>query len=51
MMIFLTGVGAKFLITEADHGNERQFLAGLDKGTVVVKGPKPVAALRQSGVN
>ena len=51
MMIFLTGVGAKFLIGEAESmGMKDQFLAGLDKGTVVVRGPKPVAALRQSGV-
>jgi len=51
VMIFLTGVGARFLIAEAESiGMKDQFLAGLDKGTVVVRGPKPVAALRQFGV-
>ena len=51
VMIFLTGVGAKFLIAEAESmGMKDQFLSGMDKGTVVVRGPKPVAALRQFGV-
>jgi len=51
VMIFLTGVGAKFLIAEAESmGMKDLFLAALDKGTVVVRGPKPVAALRQFGV-
>jgi uroporphyrinogen-III synthase len=51
IMIFLTGVGAKFLIAEADSmGRKGSFLAALDKGLVVVRGPKPVAALRQFGV-
>ena len=51
MMIFLTGVGAKFLISEAEStGLKDQFLRALDKLTVVVRGPKPVVALRQFGV-
>lgn len=51
MMIFLTGVGAKFLISEAESiGLKDEFLRALEKGTVVVRGPKPVAALRQFGV-
>ncbi|HUS12605.1 MAG TPA: uroporphyrinogen-III synthase [Pyrinomonadaceae bacterium] len=51
MMIFLTGVGAKFLIAEADTlGLKADFLQSLEKTTVVVRGPKPVAALRQFGV-
>jgi uroporphyrinogen-III synthase len=51
VMIFLTGVGAKFLIGEAESmGMKDRFLAGLDKVMVVVRGPKPVAALRQFGV-
>src|SRR5687767_3019077 len=51
MMIFLTGVGAKFLAAEADSiGIKDQFLQGLEKTTVVVRGPKPVAALRSFGV-
>ena len=51
LMIFLTGVGAKFLIAEADsNGLKDEFLKALGNLTVVVRGPKPVAALRQFGV-
>ncbi|PYS49194.1 MAG: uroporphyrinogen III synthase HEM4 [Acidobacteria bacterium] len=51
IMIFLTGVGAKFLISEAESiGLKDPFLGALEKITVVVRGPKPVAALRQFGV-
>src|SRR4051812_29525412 len=50
-MIFLTGVGAKFLIAEADSiGVKDEFLAALAKLTIVVRGPKPVTALRQFGL-
>jgi uroporphyrinogen-III synthase len=51
MMIFLTGVGARFLIAEADAiGVKDEFIQALSKLTVVVRGPKPVAALRQLGL-
>jgi uroporphyrinogen-III synthase len=51
IMIFLTGVGARFLISEAESlGVKDDFLNALGKLTVVVRGPKPVAALRQFGV-
>jgi uroporphyrinogen-III synthase len=51
LMIFLTGVGAKFLIAEAEsNGLKEEFLRALGDLTVVVRGPKPVAALRQFGV-
>jgi len=51
MMIFLTGVGARFLISEAESiGLKDEFLRALEKLTVVVRGPKPVAALRQFGI-
>ena len=51
VMIFLTGVGARFLISEADSiGLKDEFLRALEKLTIVVRGPKPVAALRQFGV-
>src|SRR3954466_7466685 len=51
MMIFLTGVGARFLVAEADSmGEKDQFLQQLGKMTIVVRGPKPVAALRQLGL-
>ena len=51
MMIFLTGVGARFLVAEAESmGMKEDFLNALGKLTIVVRGPKPVAALRQLGV-
>ena len=51
VMIFLTGVGARFLVAEAESmGKKEEFLAALEKGMVVVRGPKPVAALKQFGV-
>ena len=51
VMIFLTGVGARFLAAEAESmGVQDEFLKALGNVTVVVRGPKPVAALRQFGV-
>ena len=51
VMIFLTGVGARFLISEAESiGLKDDFLKALGNLTVVVRGPKPVNALRQFGV-
>jgi uroporphyrinogen-III synthase len=51
-MIFLTGVGARFLVAEAESmGRKENFLEALGKMTIVVRGPKPVAALRQLGVH
>src|SRR5262245_28678965 len=51
VMIFLTGVGARFLIAEAESiGLKHEFLKALEKGLVVVRGPKPIAALKQFGV-
>jgi uroporphyrinogen-III synthase len=51
LMIFLTGVGARFLITEAESmGVKDEFLKALQALTVVVRGPKPVNTLRQFGL-
>jgi uroporphyrinogen-III synthase len=51
LMIFLTGVGARFLVAEAESmGVKEDFLNELGKLTIVVRGPKPVTALRQLGV-
>ncbi|PYS02467.1 MAG: uroporphyrinogen III synthase HEM4 [Acidobacteria bacterium] len=51
-MIFLTGVGARFLVSAAESaGLKNEFLEALNKMTIVVRGPKPVAALRQFGVH
>src|SRR5262245_55899413 len=50
-MVFLTGVGARFLVAEAESmGIKDEFLNALGKLTIVVRGPKPVAALRQFGL-
>src|SRR5262245_35524059 len=47
-MIFLTGVGARFLIAEAESiGIKDEFLNALGDMTIVVRGPKPLDALRQ----
>jgi len=51
LMIFLTGVGARFLVSAAETaGLKNEFLQALDKMLIVVRGPKPVVALRQFGV-
>jgi len=51
MMIFLTGVGARFLVAESESMGERDaFVQALGNMTIVVRGPKPVAALRQLGL-
>ena len=51
LMIFLTGVGARFLVAEADAmGMKDDFVTALGKLTIVVRGPKPVHTLRQLGV-
>jgi len=52
VMIFLTGVGARFLVAEAEASEMKDaFIKALDKLTIVVRGPKPVAALRQLSVH
>lgn len=49
--IFLTGVGARFLVKVAESIDLReQFVAGLQGATIVARGPKPVAALKEFGV-
>jgi uroporphyrinogen-III synthase len=49
--IFLTGVGTRALAqaVEADFPRE-EFVAALSKTTVIARGPKPVAVLREWGV-
>jgi uroporphyrinogen-III synthase len=50
-VIFLTGVGTRLLAKEAEGVCPReQFTAALARTTVVARGPKPVAALRELGV-
>lgn len=51
MVLFLTGVGARALarVIESAHPRER-FIEALKRVAVVVRGPKPAAALREFGV-
>jgi uroporphyrinogen-III synthase len=51
VVIFLTGVGARFLVKVAESIHLReQFVAGLRRAAIVARGPKPVAALKELGV-
>ena len=51
MVIFLTGVGTRALAQAIEPSCPReQFVAALSKITVVARGPKPVAVLREFGV-
>lgn len=51
VVIFLTGVGARFLVKVAESiGLREQFLAALRRAAIVARGPKPVAALKELGV-
>ncbi len=48
LVIFLTGVGTRALLeAAADIGRLDEVLAALEQMTVVARGPKPVAVLRQ----
>lgn len=51
MVIFLTGVGTRFLtsLIETQYPRE-QWIAALSRVTVVARGPKPTAALKELGV-
>ncbi|HZU42606.1 MAG TPA: uroporphyrinogen-III synthase [Terriglobales bacterium] len=50
--IFLTGVGTKFLTRVVETAYTRdQFVSALNRTTVIARGPKPVGALRELGVN
>lgn len=49
--VFLTGVGFRLLLQIADGAGQRDaFISGLEKLTLVARGPKPVAALREAGL-
>jgi uroporphyrinogen-III synthase len=49
--IFLTGVGCRMLLERAERaGLLDAVLAGLARGRVVARGPKPVVVLKQRGV-
>jgi len=49
--IFLTGVGFKHLVDlAAKHVDRQRFLDSLSDITTLVRGPKPVAAMREAGL-
>lgn len=51
MAVFLTGVGARALLSIAETAHDRgEYVAALKRIKVVARGPKPVAALREIGV-
>ncbi len=51
MVIFLTGVGARTLLSVVETTHKRDdYVAALQRLRVVARGPKPVAALREIGV-
>ena len=51
MVIFLTGVGFRYLLETISHHMEAStYLHALEDITTVARGPKPVAAMRASGV-
>src|SRR5713226_3485169 len=51
MVIFLTGVGARALLSVVETAYKREeYIAALQRVKVVARGPKPVAALRELGI-
>jgi len=51
LVIFLTGVGARALLSVAETTHKRdEYIAALQRVNVVARGPKPVAVLRELGV-
>jgi uroporphyrinogen-III synthase len=51
MVIFLTGVGARALLSVVETSYKREdYIAALQRVSVVPRGPKPIAVLRELGV-
>jgi len=51
MVIFLTGVGARALLSIVESAYKRdEYISALQRVSVVPRGPKPVAVLRELGV-
>ncbi len=51
VVIFLTGVGARLLVQQVErHVDRQRFLAAVSDIKSVVRGPKPLAALRELGI-
>jgi uroporphyrinogen decarboxylase len=50
-VIFLTGVGTRHLVAQVErHVDRARFLAAVSDVKTVVRGPKPLAALRELGI-
>ncbi len=51
VVIFLTGVGARILVQQIErHVDRAQFLAAVSDVKTVVRGPKPLAVLKEFGI-
>src|SRR3954449_11541153 len=51
VVIFLTGVGTRLLVTQVErHVDRNRFLAAVSDIKSVVRGPKPLAALKEFGI-
>ena len=51
VIIFLTGVGTRELVKQVErHVDRERFLAAISDVKTVVRGPKPVAALKELGI-
>jgi uroporphyrinogen decarboxylase len=51
VVIFMTGVGIRHLLTEIErHVDRQRFIEALSDMTTVVRGPKPVAVLKELGI-
>ena len=51
VIIFLTGVGTRLLVQQIErHVDRDRFLAAVSDVKTVVRGPKPLAALREMGI-
>jgi uroporphyrinogen decarboxylase len=51
VVIFLTGVGTRHLVAQVErHVDRQRFLAAISDAKTVVRGPKPLAALKELGI-
>ena len=51
IIVFMTGVGIRHLIAEVErHVDRQRLLAAISDITTIVRGPKPVAALKELGL-
>jgi uroporphyrinogen-III synthase len=51
VVIFLTGVGARAMLQAVEHAHPReQIIAALSRTRIAVRGPKPLAVMREWGV-